>query len=97
VDTPANQADAKRAGREIQSMFADLGLKLHPTKTDFSGKHALELLGIVVDTRRQLYLLFPKNCARSPKRPDYSAKIAFDANDDVPFATCKGFVDWPIL
>jgi hypothetical protein len=60
VDTPASQADAERAGREIQSLFADLGLKLHPTKTDFSGKHALELLGIVVDTRRQLYLLSPE-------------------------------------
>jgi hypothetical protein len=38
-------------------------LKLHPTKTDFKGKHALELLGIVVDTRRQLYLLSPSKLA----------------------------------
>jgi hypothetical protein len=39
-------------------------LKLHPTKTDFQGKHALDLLGIMVDTRRQLYLLSPLKFAK---------------------------------
>jgi ribonuclease HI len=59
-DTPSTPADAERAGREIRRLFTELGLSLHPTKTDFSGKQALELLGIVVDTRRQLYLLSPE-------------------------------------
>jgi Reverse transcriptase (RNA-dependent DNA polymerase) len=63
-DTPANQADAARAGRDIRELFGKLGLKLHPTKTDFQGKYALELLGIVVDTRRQLYLLSPSKLAK---------------------------------
>jgi Reverse transcriptase (RNA-dependent DNA polymerase) len=63
-DTPASQADAARAGREIRELFGKLGLKLHPTKTDFQGKRALELLGIVVDTRRQLYLLSPSKLAK---------------------------------
>jgi hypothetical protein len=58
-DTPASQADAARAGLEIRELFGELKLKLHPTKTDFQVKHALELLGIMVDTRRQLYLLSP--------------------------------------
>jgi hypothetical protein len=57
-DTPVSHADAARAGREIRPLFGKLGLKLHPTKTDFQGKHALELPRIMVDTRRQLYLLF---------------------------------------
>jgi Reverse transcriptase (RNA-dependent DNA polymerase) len=60
VDTPASPADATRAGQEIQCLFAELGLKLQPTKTYCSGKHALELLAIVVDTRRQLHLLSPE-------------------------------------
>jgi hypothetical protein len=63
-DTPASQDDAARAGREIRELFGKLGLKLHPTKTDFKGKDALELLGIVVDTRRQLYLLSPSKLAK---------------------------------
>jgi hypothetical protein len=39
------------------SMFRDVGITLHPKKSDLSGKRALELLGIVVDTQRKLYLL----------------------------------------
>jgi hypothetical protein len=58
------QANAARAGREIRELFGKLGLKLHPTKTDFQGKHALELLGIVVNIRRQLYLLSPSKLAK---------------------------------
>jgi hypothetical protein len=37
-DTPSTPADAERAGREIRRLFTELGLSLHPTKTDFSGK-----------------------------------------------------------
>jgi Reverse transcriptase (RNA-dependent DNA polymerase) len=59
-DLPATPADAEDAGREIRTLFTDLGLSLHPTKTDTTGKKALELLGIVIDTRRQLYLLSPE-------------------------------------
>jgi hypothetical protein len=63
-DTPASQADVAWAGREIRELFGKLGLKLHPTKTDLQGMHALELLGILVDTRRQLYLLSPSKLAK---------------------------------
>jgi hypothetical protein len=63
-DTPAGLADSARARREIRELFGKLGLKLHPTTTDFQGKHALELLGIVVGTRRQLYLLSPSKIAK---------------------------------
>jgi hypothetical protein len=59
-ETASTPADAERAGREIRLLFIELRLSLHPTKTDFSGKQALELLGIIVDTRRQLYLLSPE-------------------------------------
>jgi hypothetical protein len=63
-DSPASQADAARAGREIRELFGKLGLKLHSTRTGFQGKHALEFLGILVDTRRQLYLLYPSKLAK---------------------------------
>jgi Reverse transcriptase (RNA-dependent DNA polymerase) len=58
VDAPASQDDATRAGREIRSMFVELGLWLHSTKTDCLGKHALAVLGVVVNTRRDVYLLY---------------------------------------
>jgi hypothetical protein len=56
--------DAARGGREIRSLFEELGLKLLPSKIAFQGKNALDLLGIVVDTRRQLYLLSPSKLAK---------------------------------
>jgi hypothetical protein len=59
-EEPATIHDAERAGVEIRALFNDLGLSLHPRNTDCTGKQALELLGIVVDTRRQLFLLSPE-------------------------------------
>jgi hypothetical protein len=56
----AKPSDAETAGEEIRALFSRLGISLHPTKTDFSGKKSIELLGIVVDTQRQLYLLSPE-------------------------------------
>jgi hypothetical protein len=67
-DTPSTPADAERSGREIRRVFTELGLSLHPTKTDLPGKQALELLGIVVDTRRQLYLLSPEKTTQNRLR-----------------------------
>jgi hypothetical protein len=37
---PSTEADVKRAGRDISLFFRRLGLWLHPTKSDFSGKRA---------------------------------------------------------
>jgi hypothetical protein len=37
-----------------------------------------------------------KNYAKLPPPPDCSDNPVFDANDDVPSATCKSSADWPI-
>jgi Reverse transcriptase (RNA-dependent DNA polymerase) len=58
-DHPATEADTARAEMDIRSLFARLGLTLHPTKCDFVGSRALEILGIMVDTRRAQFLLSP--------------------------------------
>jgi hypothetical protein len=55
----STDADVKRAGRDISLLFRRLGVWLHPTKIDFSGKRALEILGILVNTRRLMFLLSP--------------------------------------
>jgi hypothetical protein len=54
---PATPSDVKTAGEEIRALLSRLGMPLHPTKTDLSGKKALELLSVVVNNQRQLYLL----------------------------------------
>jgi hypothetical protein len=59
ADEPATEEDTVRAGRDIFTLFRRLGLRLHPTKSDFTGRRALEILGILVDTRRALFLLSP--------------------------------------
>jgi Reverse transcriptase (RNA-dependent DNA polymerase) len=91
VATPASQADATRAGQEIQSLFAELGLKLRPTKTDCS---VWNYLGLWSTLAGSFTSCPPRNCARSHNRPEYSAKLVFDANDDAPSTTFKDFVDW---
>jgi hypothetical protein len=57
VGDPATEEDMARAGRDICSLFRRLGLWLHPTKSDFTGWRALEILGIFVDTRRAIFRL----------------------------------------
>jgi hypothetical protein len=56
---PATEADTLQAGRDIESLFRRLGLWLHPTKCDLSGQRELEILGILVDTRRAMFILSP--------------------------------------
>jgi hypothetical protein len=58
-DHPATKADTARVEADMKSLFARLGLSLHPTKCDFSGTKSLEILGILVDTARARFLLSP--------------------------------------
>jgi len=61
---PASKADAVRGSAQVQHLFALLGLQLHPTKGRWDGTMALPLLGHVVDTRRQLFLLTPERTTK---------------------------------
>jgi hypothetical protein len=54
-----------RAGRDISTLLRPLGLWLLPTKSDFTGRRALEILGILVETRRALFLLSPAKLRKS--------------------------------
>lgn len=56
---PASREDTQMLGQEMRSLFTRLGLALHPDKCDFGGKRQLEILGIVVDTDRALFVLSP--------------------------------------
>ena len=53
----ASAADRRVLGDEIIALFAKLGLLLHTHKCDFSGSRRLEILGIVVDSKKELFLL----------------------------------------
>ena len=50
-------ADTRVLGDEMIALFAKLGLLLHPHMCDFSGSRRLEILGIVVDSEKELFLL----------------------------------------
>jgi hypothetical protein len=63
-DHPATEAATARAGWDIRQLFARLGLTLHPTKCGFAGSRSLEILGILVDTRRAEFLLSPSKLRR---------------------------------
>ena len=50
-------ARTRALGRFVSRLFKRLGLWLHPNKADFTGAQRLDILGIEVDTERQLFLL----------------------------------------
>jgi hypothetical protein len=56
-DHLATEDDTVHDGKDIRVLFARLGLTLHPTKSNVVGSRALEILGILVDTRRAQFLL----------------------------------------
>jgi hypothetical protein len=47
-------------GRDIHELFSPLGLTLNPTKSHLEGSRALEIIGILIDTRLVRYLLSPE-------------------------------------
>jgi hypothetical protein len=47
-DHPSTEADTARVEIDIRSLFARLGLNLHPTKCAFFGARSLEILVILV-------------------------------------------------
>ena len=53
----ATSGDTKRLGEEILELFRKLGLLLHLCKCNLSGSKRVEILGIVVDTEKALFLL----------------------------------------
>lgn len=57
---PATKRDAAAGSQQVRDLFTRLGLQLHPTKCLWEGTLALPLLGHVVDTERQLFLLTPE-------------------------------------
>ncbi|CDF35367.1 transposon Ty3-I Gag-Pol polyprotein-like [Chondrus crispus] len=59
-DTATGQKETVELGRVMPLLFAKLGLNLHPGKCFFSGSTRLELLGILVDTEEERFLLSPK-------------------------------------
>ena len=53
----ASAEDALQARVEATQLAERLGLSLHPIKQDFSGTQRLEILGIMVDSRKGTYTL----------------------------------------
>jgi hypothetical protein len=58
-DSPATLTDTRQAEHDVRPLFRRLGLSMHPTKCDFTGARALEILGILVDSERAQFLLSP--------------------------------------
>lgn len=58
--------DTLKAERDIEELCARLGLRLYPKKQEW-GKPALEILGVLVDTRAELYLLSPTKLVKLRK------------------------------
>lgn len=56
----ATKRDAAAGSQQVRDLFTRLGLQLHPTKCLWEGTLALPLLGHVVDTERQPFLLTPE-------------------------------------
>jgi hypothetical protein len=83
----------RKSWRRDTTLLAELGLTLHPKKSDFAGNKARELLGIVVDTQRQLCLLSPEKLHKIASAARCFVSHEFGAKEDAPFATFNGAVD----
>lgn len=62
--TTTDKEDTQQLGSFMRALFGPLGLLLHPHKFWFKGETCLEILGIVVDTRRQQFLLSPQKLGK---------------------------------
>jgi hypothetical protein len=51
-------------GRDIYELFSRIGLTLNHTKSHLEDSRALEILGILVDTRLARYLLSPEKLSK---------------------------------
>lgn len=74
---PATTADVTRAAVRVRTLLSDLGLTLHPTKGELEGTTALPMLGFIVDTERQLFLLQP---GRAKKVMEMAGSLIGHAN-----------------
>lgn len=61
---PATKGEVRRAAQRVRELLRRLGLTLHPTKGELDGTTELPLLGFLVDTRRQLFLLQPSRAKK---------------------------------
>lgn len=57
---PATGAEAVRGSQAVRQLFYDLGLHVHPDKGCYAGTRRLPLLGFIIDTERQLFLVKPE-------------------------------------
>lgn len=57
----SSPTDALIAKHEIYGPARKLGIHLHPVKNDFSGHTAMDLLGVLIDTRFELFYSHPKS------------------------------------
>lgn len=58
------QRDTQLLGQFMEALFTSLGLQLHARKCWFERKTRQEILGIVVDTVQQMFLLSPFKLAK---------------------------------
>lgn len=61
---PASKEESLAVGDVVRTLWANLGLSLHPHKGLWDGPTALHLLGHVVDTERGLFILKPERAAK---------------------------------
>lgn len=59
----AGPSDTLALGRLMRLLFDKLGLQLHPKKCLFDGTPHLEVLGILIDTQAEMFLLPPHKLA----------------------------------
>lgn len=61
---PATQAEAAAGSAAVRDPFHSLGLHVHPDKGCYEGTRRLPLLGFVIDTERELFLLNPERAQK---------------------------------
>lgn len=72
----ASPVETQALERLMQLLFHEFGLQIHPKKCFFHGFPRLELLGILVDTESQQFLLPPKKLCDLARSSDHLLRHA---------------------
>jgi Reverse transcriptase (RNA-dependent DNA polymerase) len=88
---PAQTRDCQGLGDLMRLLFTRLGLQLSPKKCFFGGSLSLEILGIVVDTQRQKFLLSPEKTLKVERAARALLRRAAQHRRHVPARALRKF------
>jgi hypothetical protein len=95
-DTPSTPADAEKLGGKFDAFSPSWDCHFTPPRRISQGNKPCNCSELSSIPAANFTFFRQNNYAKFSPPPDCSDNPIFDANEDVPSATCNGSTDWPI-